>query len=69
MAPKKAPTPALTKAEQLLLLVAARINTGVRYLEAHGGADNEHLRKCLDEEVVSRSVYNVYSQLTLRHNS
>lgn len=68
MAPKKVATPALTRAEQLLLLVAARIDTGIRYLDANPGADKEYLRRKLDEEMVSFTKINNNELLNLRHN-
>lgn len=58
MAPKKVPTPTLTRAEQLLLLVAARIDTGIRYMEANPGAGRERLLGHLDEEMVSLTKIN-----------
>ena len=55
MPPKKPQRPNvdLSPAEQMLLLIAARINTAIRYKEANPDEDYSHYNDNLSEEAVS----------------
>ena len=55
MPPKKLQRPDidLSPAERMLLLIAARINTVIRYKEANPDEDYSHYHDNLSEEVVS----------------
>lgn len=57
MPPKNAPSPSLTTAEEMLLIVAARINTGIRYMEANPGEDDGHFMRYIMEELVSSTLF------------
>lgn len=57
MPPKKAPVPSLTTAEQMLLLIAARVDTAIRYMEANPGEDSGQFMERMAEEVVSNANY------------
>lgn len=68
MPPKKTKSK-LTKAEQVLLLVAARLDTALRYMEAKPDKDYSHYMDELFQEMVSRTyslsyryVYLMYSR-------
>ena len=54
MPPKKEPV--LTEPEHLLLLIASRIDTAIRHMEANPGEDYGHYLGNLSEEIVSQPI-------------
>jgi hypothetical protein len=70
MPPRKSPLTGLTKPEQLLLQVASRLDTALRYLEDHPGEDQSIYFGGIAQEVVRRiSVYsNQCSELICNRN-
>lgn len=57
MPPKKVPVPSLKTTEKMLLLVAARVDTAIRYMEANPCEDDGHYMACMSDEVVSNSYF------------
>ena len=60
MAPRKAALASLTTAEYHLFLIAARLDTAIRYQKANPGKDNSDFDHNLAEEVVSPTSYSNY---------
>jgi hypothetical protein len=56
MPPKKNPMAGLTKAEHFLMLVAARLDSALRHLEANPGGDESIYLKGLSDEMVRRII-------------
>jgi len=57
MAPRKAALASLTMAEYHLVLIAACLDTAIRYQEANPGKDNSDFDRNLAEKVVSPTSY------------
>jgi hypothetical protein len=55
MPPKKEPV--LSEPEQMLLIIASRINTAIKYKEANPGQDESNYLKNLSEEVVRQFIF------------
>lgn len=67
MPPKKTKSK-LTKAEQVLLLVAARLDTALRYMEANPDKDYSHYMDELFQEMVSRTYSLSYRYVHLMYS-